>query len=169
VSLLLAVKDASIPVIVVRGSGVPAMLSAFGTVARVPGLGQFTCCQRDHNIDGREIQCDKIVIGRVMWQMLDVKISKLRAAASEDPAMTYAFRMWQANFPHFMTGLTCDLMPPQPTTIAEFLKECVGHLTTHTAHYSPLPGVVTNIKTMTLIITLIMTIITTLRFRFGGP
>jgi hypothetical protein len=122
------------------------MLSAFDTVARVPGLGQFTCCQREHNIDGREIPCDKIVIGRVMWQMLDVKISKLRAAAAEDLAMIHAFRMWQAFIPHFMTGLTCDLMPPQPTTVAEFLKEYAGHpphhlpTHSHTAHCSPLPG-----------------------------
>ena len=63
------------------------MISSCATVARVPGLGQFTCCSRNHVIDGREIPCDKVVIGNVMWKMLSAKLALVSRWVISQPTL----------------------------------------------------------------------------------
>ena len=56
-----------LPVIVVKGGECdPFMIAPIKTLARPPGMGEFTCCVRNHRMknedDGseRRIPCDKV-------------------------------------------------------------------------------------------------------------
>ena len=60
---LLLTPNTDIPAIIVRGDGLQActMMAAVSALGKTPGLGKFTCCERNHRIDGRAIKCDKEV------------------------------------------------------------------------------------------------------------
>ena len=80
-----------------------------------------TSLHRDHCIHGRSIPCDKIVIGSVVYRMLEAKLGTLRAAAAEDPSKLLEFRVWMCITPTFMQGLSCDRMPQPTKDVGEFL------------------------------------------------
>ena len=98
------------------------MLSIVASFSRTPGMGQFTCCQRQHKMPsapGQEpmtIPCDRVAIGAIMLQMLDKKIEYEADAGDRDKS-----RVWRALTPHFMHGLSSDAIRPAPEKVLEFL------------------------------------------------
>jgi hypothetical protein len=92
------------------------MISVIAAVCRTPGYGaQYTCCTRNHEIEGRKIQCDKVVIGKVVWTMLKKKIDGLLTSNKLE------YRVWRALVPHFMRGLACEEIPEPSSRVSDFL------------------------------------------------
>ena len=57
---LLLARYNRLPAIIVKGGETaPFMIAAQAVFSNLPGHGAFTCCARDHNINGVEIPCDK--------------------------------------------------------------------------------------------------------------
>ena len=83
------------------------------------GLGTFTCCTRNHQIDGRHIKCDREVIGPIVYTMLEKRCESL---ARENEL--HRMRVWRCFTPFLMRNLTCDKMPSPtwPSTDA-FLRD----------------------------------------------
>ena len=53
------------------------MITAASSISKTPGLGEFTCCQRSHMIDGNIIPCDRDKIGPVVYDMLEHRCANL--------------------------------------------------------------------------------------------
>jgi ankyrin repeat protein len=67
-----------IPLLVVRGLDfAPYFLAPIDTLFLPPGKGCFTCCQRQHKVNGATITCDKVKIRPVVESMLFAKVKHL--------------------------------------------------------------------------------------------
>lgn len=121
---LLLARHNRIPAIVVKGGEVaPFLISPTGVMPRTPGRGVFTCCSRNHVMtdpDGieRNIPCDKSRVGVVILRMLQKR--REFHLGFEDYVK---YRLWTAFTPVFLSGLPCDDVPPQPTSVTAFLAD----------------------------------------------
>lgn len=65
-----------IPIMIFRG-GAPQFMYPDDAVLLLPGQGQFTCCNRNHWIGDRQIQCDRHALFEVIRSMVLVKVDHL--------------------------------------------------------------------------------------------
>ena len=104
VCLLLA-RFNDVPAIVVKGGGSPPAMVASNVSKRPVGLGNFTCCARNHRIpnsDGVEIEipCDKDAIAPLLLQMLKKRKEYVLGQGDLE-----RFRIWQSATPSLLRGL----------------------------------------------------------------
>ena len=57
----------------------PVMISKYSAFALPPGVGEFTCCERNHQIVGKDgairtIECDKFRVADICSSMVDHKL-----------------------------------------------------------------------------------------------
>jgi len=115
---LFLARTSMIPAIVVKGDGTAKMMSPLVSIANTPGLGTFTCCSRNHLVNGRRIKCDREVVGSIMLKMLMKRYSIYKVEG-----MLTEYRAWRSVLPHMMRGLTSDEMPPDAVQVDEFVRE----------------------------------------------
>ena len=57
----------------------PVIITKYSALALPPGVGKFTCCERNHKIVGedgtiRTIECDKFRVAHICSSMVDHKL-----------------------------------------------------------------------------------------------
>ena len=78
-SALLASHDLAMMVCEGNTRG-PYMLSSFDAWNMPACAGAFTCCALDHSVGGRQIECDKVRVGRVLHSLIDGRGKYLEAS-----------------------------------------------------------------------------------------
>jgi len=71
-SALLSICETKV-LLVTSGDSAPMWGSPYTVLQRTAGSGNFTCCQRNHEIDGHRIDCDKLKVHAVLSSMLKAK------------------------------------------------------------------------------------------------
>eukprot|EP00930_Biecheleria_cincta_P003905 TRINITY_DN104812_c0_g1_i1.p1 TRINITY_DN104812_c0_g1~~TRINITY_DN104812_c0_g1_i1.p1 ORF type:complete len:735 (+),score=97.79 TRINITY_DN104812_c0_g1_i1:68-2206(+) len=95
-------KPGDIEILVCKGpESQPYFMFPSDILVLLPGLGDFTCCQRNHDIDGRQIPCDRDKIGVVMENMCNSKSKYFSTTGQID-----RYRFLRAISGYLMTGLS---------------------------------------------------------------
>ena len=119
-ALLLARYNRLPAAIVKGGETAPFMIASQAVMSNLPGHGAYTCCARQHCIDGVDIPCDKVKVGSVICTMLTQRV-QFHLERKE----LHAFRLWKCAQPIFLSGLPQSAELEQPKSVAEVLREPV--------------------------------------------
>ena len=87
------------PMVIQGPEAQPAFISSLDGLYLAPGLGQFTCCARNHKV-GRGV-CDKVKIGAVIDSMIQARASYLFS----QPKRRFDARFFACAAPWFQRGL----------------------------------------------------------------
>ena len=90
---------------------VPEFLTPVDVLHLVPGLGDFSCCSRNHDFgDGKVAPCDLTAIAPILSSMIDAKVAYLWSQGK-----IFDARVVASVRHYFMRGLSDDMREDEPS------------------------------------------------------